>query len=359
MKKEYTTAALFLLITAIIFYLFYQVIIPFVVPISWAAVLAVIFFPLYERLRKRLRMSGVASLIMCIIILLLIVGPVTYVFIALVNEAADAVSEVNRMYKSGQLDNILAFDMPWVGTFREKLAPYYDISQIKIDEIVKDTIDRVSGVILNQTSWLLTNGTRTIFYFVLMIFSLYYFFKDGEKLIRRSKRLIPLPPERINETFRSLRDVIQATIYGGGVVALIQGVLGGVMFAIFGIPSPVFWGAIMAFLSIIPFVGAFVVYIPAGILLMLGGSYIKGLLVIVIGVVVVSQIDNLVRPYLISGRTQMHPLLLFFSIMGGIAMLGLLGLVVGPMIAAIFDTILRVLEFRMHTDGAEVATIEE
>lgn len=359
MKKEYITAALFLLITAVIFYLFYRIIIPFFVPISWAAVLAVIFFPLYERLRKRLRTSGLASLIMCIIILLLIVGPVTYVFIALVNEAADAVSEVNRMYKTGQLDNILAFDMPWIGTLKEKLAPYYDISQIKIDEIVKDTIDRVSGVILNQTSWLLTNGTRTVFYFVLMIFSLYYFFKDGEKLIRRSKRLIPLPPERINETFRSLRDVIQATMYGGGVVAIAQGLLGGLLFAIFGISSPVFWGAIMAFLSIIPFLGAFIVYIPAGIMLMVGGSYIKGAAVIIIGVVIVSQIDNLIRPYLISGRTQMHPLLLFFSIMGGIAMLGLLGLVVGPLIAAIFDTILRVLEFRMHPDSTAGAVSEE
>ncbi len=359
MKKDHVTAALFLLITAVIFYLFYQVIIPFFVPISWAAVLAVIFFPLYERLRKRIRISGVAALVMCIIILLLIVGPVTYVFIALVNEAADAVAEVNRMYRSGQLDSILAFDMPWIGTLKEKLEPYYDISQIKIDEIVKDVIDRVSGVILNQTSWLLTNGTRTVFYFVLMIFTLYYFFKDGERLIRRSKRLIPLPPERINQTFRNLRDVIQATIYGGGVVALIQGVLGGVLFAIFGIASPVFWGAIMAFLSIIPFVGAFVVYIPAGILLMLGGSYIKGLLVIVLGVVVVSQIDNLIRPYLISGRTQMHPLLLFFSIMGGIAMLGLLGLVVGPLIAAVFDTILRVLEFRMHPDDTTPAPAED
>lgn len=359
MKKEYITAALFLLITSVIFYLFYRLIIPFFVPICWAAVLAVIFFPLYERLRKRVRMSGLASLIMCIIILLLIVGPVTYVFIALVNEAADAVAEVNRMYKSGQLDSILAFDMPWIGTLKEKLAPYYDISQIKIDEIVKDAIDRVSAVILNQTSWLLTNGTRTVFYFVLMIFSLYYFFKDGEKLIRRSKRLIPLPPERINQTFRNLRDIIQATMYGGGVVAIVQGVLGGTLFAIFGISSPVFWGAIMAFLSIIPFLGAFIVYIPAGILLIIGGSYIKGFLVIIIGVVIVSQIDNLIRPYLISGRTQMHPLLLFFSIMGGIAMLGLLGLVVGPLIAAIFDTILRVLEFRMHPADSATPVSEE
>ena len=106
----------------------------------------------------------------------------------------------------------------------------------------------------------------------------------------------------------------------------------------------------MAFLSAIPFVGAFVVYIPAGIILMLGGSYVKGIIVIVIGSVVVSQIDNVLRPYLISGRTHMHPLLLFFSIMGGIAMFGLLGLVMGPLIAAAFDTLVKAMEFRLRPD---------
>ena len=152
-------------------------------------------------------------------------------------------------------------------------------------------------------------------------------------MIARIKRLVPLNEEQVELTFSQMHDVIQATMYGGLVVALIQGVLGGILFFAVGIGSPVFWGAIMAFLSVLPLVGAFLVYVPAGLLLILGGSYVKGIIVILAGTIIISQIDNVIRPYLISGRTALHPLLLFFAIMGGIASFGLLGIVLGPMIA--------------------------
>ncbi|MCH9024635.1 MAG: AI-2E family transporter [candidate division Zixibacteria bacterium] len=120
------------------------------------------------------------------------------------------------------------------------------------------------------------------------------------------------------------------------------------MFWIFVITSTVFWGAVMALLSIIPIVGAFVVYIPAGIVLMIGGSFVKGFLIIGIGIIIISQVDNVIRPLLISGRTSIHPLLLFFSILGGISLFGLLGLILGPLIAAVFITLLQILEYKLH-----------
>jgi len=258
------------------------------------------------------------------------------------------VTKVNAMYKSGELDNILAFDVPWIDAVKKKLNQYYDLSQINLNELIKDSIDKVTGIIFNQTSWLITNATKTVFYFILMIFTMYYFFKDGESIVHKMKRLMPIPPEQVEITFAHLRDVIQATMYGGVVVALIQGLLGGILFAIVGIPSAVFWGAIMAFLSIIPFLGAFIIYVPAGIILLLGGSYVKGIVVIAVGTIVISQSDNLIRPYLISGRTAMHPLMLFFAILGGIALFGLLGVIVGPLIAAVFVTLLRIFEFKLH-----------
>jgi predicted PurR-regulated permease PerM len=265
-----------------------------------------------------------------------------------VNEAADAVAKVNGMYKSGQLDKILAIDLPWIDAVKQKLNQYYDLSKVNLDELIKDSIDRVAGIIFNQTSWLIANATKTIFYFILMVFTMYYFFKDGEAIIGKIKKLMPISPEQVELTFCHLRDVIQATMYGGVVVALIQGLLGGILFAVVGIPSAVFWGAIMAFLSLIPFLGAFIVYVPAGIILLLGGSYIKGIVVIAVGTLVISQSDNVIRPYLISGRTSMHPLMLFFAIMGGIYLFGLLGIVVGPLIAAVFVTLLRIFEFKLH-----------
>lgn len=358
MKREYLTTSLFVLMMGLFFYLFYRIVIPFFVPICWAAVFVIIFFPLYKKLLVRVKSRRLTSLMMCLFIIAVIVGPIAYLFVALVSEAADAMAKVNEMYKNGQLDNLFSIQLPWIDTIMEKLKSYYDISGIDLHKLAKDTIDKAGGVIINQTSWLIANGTKTVFYFILMVFTLYYFFKDGERVVDRIKLLMPLPADQVNTTFQHLRDVIQATMYGGVVVALIQGVLGGIMFAIFGISSPIFWGAIMAFVSIIPFVGAFLIYIPAGLILLVGGSYVKGILVITIGTLLISQIDNLIRPLLISGRTEMHPLLLFFSIMGGIALFGLLGLVIGPLIGAVFVTLLRILELRLHPQATPVSAPE-
>ncbi|HDL00935.1 MAG TPA: AI-2E family transporter, partial [candidate division Zixibacteria bacterium] len=141
------------------------------------------------------------------------------------------------------------------------------------------------------------------------------------------------------------------TMYGGLTVALLQGLLGGIMFAIAGIPSAIFWGVVMAFLSIIPFVGAFVIFIPAGLILILGGAYLKGILIIVIGSIVISQIDNVVRPLLIAGKACMHPLLLFFALMGGVYLFGLLGIILGPLIAAVFVTLITIFEYKLHPES--------
>ena len=284
----------------------------------------------------------------------MIIGPVTYLFIALVNEAAGAVTKVNAMYQSGQLDTLLSFNLPWLESLKLTLSNYYDLSQVSLESIAKNSIDEISGALLDQTRWLVTNGTKAIFYFMLMIFTMYYFFTDGEKVINFVKNIMPLSSRQVAETFGELREVIQATMYGGVVVALVQGIIGGILFAAVGIPSAFFWGAIMGFLSIIPFVGAFVVYLPAGIILILGGSYVKGIIVIAIGTLLLSQIDNVIRPYLISGRTSLHPLLLFFTIMGGIFLFGLLGIVLGPMIAAIFVTLLRIFQLTLHPEDEAV-----
>lgn len=355
MKREQILILLFVLFTSIFFYLFYQMIVDFFVPICWAAVFVITFFPLYDKLLKRLKSKGLTSVIFCFLIIILIIGPFAYLFAVLVNEAATAVAKVNAMYQSGQLDEYLSFEVPWITSIKQILSQYFDLSEVNLNNMVKQAADKLGGFLFNQTSWLVTNGTKFVFYFGLMIFTMYYFFKDGESLVSEIKKVMPLAKEQVELTFKHLREVIYATMYGGVVVALVQGVMGGAMFAIFGISSPVFWGAVMALLSIIPLVGAFIVYIPAGIILIISGSYVKGILVIAIGSVIISQVDNVLRPFLISGRTAMHPLLLFFSILGGIALFGLLGVVLGPLIAAVFVTLLKILELKLHPEPEEVS----
>lgn len=351
MKNEYIFKSLFFLITAVFFYLFYKLIIPFYAPICWAGVFAIIFYPLYEKLLSKLKSKGWTSIIVCLFIIILIIGPITYLFAALVSEAVAAASKINEMIKAGELSKYVSIDLPWLESFKEKMSGYYDFSKLNIDQLAKEAIENVTGVILRQSTVLFTNMTRIAFSFVLMIFTMYYFFKDGEQLVQRLRRLMPLTANQVNVTFKHMQEVIQATIYGGVVVAMFQGLLGGVLFAVMGIPSAVFWGAIMAFLSIIPFLGAFIIYIPAGLIMILGGSPVKGIFIIVIGSVFISQVDNLLRPMLISGRTSIHPLLLFFAIFGGIYLFGLLGVVLGPLIAAVFVTLLKIFEFKLHPES--------
>ena len=348
MKREHVLIFLFLSFVSIFFYLFYSLMIDFFAPISWAAVFVIIFYPLYEKLSRKLKSEVIPSLILTAGIIILIIGPFAYLFGVLINEATIAVAKVNAMYQSGQLDKTLAVDLPWLEAIKTKLSQYYDLSEINLDGLIKQAADNLGGFLFAQTSWLITNGTKFIFYFGLMIFSMYYFFKDGDEIIHQIKRLIPLTVEQVDITFKRLREVIYATMYGGVVIALLQCLLGGIMFWIFDFTSPVFWGAVMALLSIIPIVGAFVVYIPAGLILMIGGSFLQGFLIIGIGMLIISQVDNVLRPIMISGRTSIHPLLLFFSILGGISLFGLLGLILGPLIAAVFMTLLQILEYKLH-----------
>lgn len=347
MKREYFLITLFFLICAIFFYLFYQLIVPFFTPIAWAAVLTILANPLYEKLLPKVKNKVLASLIVCTTIVLIILGPLTYLLIAMTQEAAAAVGKLNELNKSGDLSSYLALDWAWLTNLREKVSTYYDV---QLDVIARDSVDWLSSILLNQTKLVITTGAKAVAYFFLMVFTMYYFFKDGPNITGTLRRLMPLTPAQVTLTFNQLRDVIQATMYGGLAVAIIQGILGGLLFWAVGIPSVFFWGAIMAFMSILPIIGAFIIYLPAGIILMVSGSFLKGLLVIVIGSLVISQVDSVLRPYLIAGRAAMHPLMLFFSIMGGIAMFGLLGVVLGPMIAAIFMTLIRIFEYKLHPE---------
>jgi predicted PurR-regulated permease PerM len=352
MKREYLPIALFLVLVTVVLYLFYRIMVPFFAPVCWAAIFAIVFYPFYERLLRKIKRPGLSSGIVCFLVIILIIGPLAYLFVALVDQAAGAVAKVNEMYQSGELSRTLSIDVPWLASLKARLAPYYDLSKIDLDQVVRDALNKVSGVVFDQTTGIIANGARTVLSFLLMIFTMYYFFKDGDRVVGQIKRVLPLEPEQVETTFRQLRDIIYATMYGGIVVAMIQGFLGAVLFVSVGIPSAIFWGAVMAFLGILPIIGAFLVYVPAGLILFVGGSPVKGILVIVIGSLVISQVDNVIRPYLVSGRTSMHPLLLFFAMLGGVYLFGLLGVVLGPMIAALVVTLIRSLERSLNSRGA-------
>lgn len=346
MKKEYFNAALFFLIAAVFFYLFYSLMIPFFTPIAWAGILVIVFYPLYKWLNKKLRIPWLASLFSCILIFLIIIGPSLYLFASLVNETTDLVKTINAV-QGENIKKYLALDIPFVNMIKEKLSGFEGFRNVDFQSILKDTASTVTRALGAQATVLIANVSRTILYFVLTLFSMFFFFRDGHHLVEYIKKVVPLEKEKVNVLFGHMREVIEGTMYGGVVVAIIQGGLGGIMFYIFGISSPVLWGAVMAFLAILPVVGPFLVYIPAGLIVIVSGDTLNGILIIIIGSGI-SQVDNFIRPHLFHGKTEMHTLLLFFSIMGGIVMFGLLGIILGPLISAIFISLIKVFEIGLH-----------
>jgi predicted PurR-regulated permease PerM len=338
-KRETLLVVALLLLFAAVFALFYRIMAPFFVPIAWAAVLVVTVQPLYDRLRPKFKRRGVSALIMTALVSVVIIGPITYLIIALVGEATDLYSKVQEGLSQHPLAWIDIRNHPLVQGLLKSLDGVVDTSQWDLQGAVTNALKEISGFVVANTAAFLTNMGRAIFHFVLVLLTMYYLFKDGDKLIEQVKESIPLLKDQSGQMLARLTDVVRATIYGGLVVAAIQGALGGIMFWILGIPSPVFWGTMMGFLSLIPVLGAFVVYIPAAIILALSGAYVKAIILVAFGTVVVSQIDNFLKPVLISGRTQLHPLLLFFSILGGLQVFGFLGLILGPVVAAVFVAI--------------------
>jgi predicted PurR-regulated permease PerM len=180
----------------------------------------------------------------------------------------------------------------------------------------------------------------------ISMFCLFFFFRDRKMIAAYARSWLPLNASELDELSRRISDILFATILGRITLAGIQGILGGLMFLILGLPTPLLWGLVMAFLAIIPFMGAFVIWGPAALYLILSGSAIKGIVLALWGLLVVSTVDNVLYPFLVGARVQLHPLVTFFSVVGGIALFGPAGLILGPVIMATTSALLEVCRRR-------------
>jgi predicted PurR-regulated permease PerM len=194
---------------------------------------------------------------------------------------------------------------------------------------------RTAGFLAARAGGLLADLVVLFFQLFVTLFALFFFLRDADVIMRELRRLLPFEELRRERMIRETRELVYASIAAAFIIASIQGLAGGVVFGLFGIGAPVFWGVIMGFLSLLPLVGAWVVWVPAAIWLMATGSMGKGLLMIGLGAGVVGTIDNVLRPLILSGRTQMNGLVMFISLLGGVSVFGLLGLVLGPLIMAL------------------------
>ena len=208
-------------------------------------------------------------------------------------------------------------------------------------ELLRDGVSRILTFLAPRAGAVVADLFATIGTLFAMLFALFFLMRDGDVIGRELRSLLPLPPAQSERVIRGTRDLVIASVGAGILVAIAQGTIGGVAFWLLGLGAPAFWGVVMAFCSLIPVVGAALVWVPAALWLLLSGSIGKGIAMVVIGALGISMADNVLRPLLLSGSTQVNGLIIFFGLLGGVAAFGFIGLVLGPVILVVTGNLLR------------------
>jgi predicted PurR-regulated permease PerM len=262
---------------------------------------------------------------------------------ALVSEVAVNVERIETDAIEKRWETVLKTH-PRLAAFLENVGQYVD---------VPGQVERIVGALTEQVRTFLTTSVWTALQILLMLFTLFFFFRDRQLVLQKVRSLVPLADQEADEVFQRVGDTIHASIYGTLFVALIQGTLGGLMFWWLGLPTPVLWGVVMSLLAVIPYLGAFVIWLPVALFLALEGDYGRAAILFAWGAIVVSLIDNLLYPILVGQRMRLHTLPVFFSILGGLTVFGMAGLVLGPVVLALTLALMEI--WRRRTAGGRAA----
>ena len=317
-------------------YLCYLLAVPFVPVLAWALALAILFAPLYRWIESKVKRPNVAAAICVLIVGVIVVVPVMFVAERIISEGARGAETAKTMVESGA----------WRRTLdaHPRIAPVSHWIERQLD---------LPGLAKNATSWLTNFATSFVLGSVmqligiaLTLYMLFYFLRDRGTVLKSLRSLSSLSEADMNRLFVEVGDAVHAALYGTLAVAVVQGTLGGLMFWWLDLPEPLLWGIVMGLLAVIPVLGAFVIWVPAAIFLLLEGSVEKAVLLTLWGAVVVGGIDNLLYPMLVGKRLRMHTVIAFISIVGGLIVFGPAGLILGPVVFTVTRLLLEIWSSR-------------
>lgn len=336
MKQDTINKAVLLALVAVISLLFLTMIQQFLVAIFMAAVFAAMTHPVYAKLRLwlggRRYLASLISLLLLLVVVLIPIVILTMIFIGQAVNVGQSLTPivVNFLKEPGSFQEVLE-KIP----FYEELIPYED----QVTNQIASAVEALGKLLVSQISTIALGTVQFLFVTIVFLYTLFFFLIDGSKVIHAILYYLPLRDHDERLMLNKFTSVTQAMVVGTLLIGILQGALAGIAFAIAGVPNAVFWGTVMAVLSIIPGVGSALVWVPASIVLIAQGSFGAGIGLILFCVLVVGSIDNLLRPVLVGKHTDMHELMIFFGTLGGLFMFGMAGLLIGPLIASLFITI--------------------
>jgi len=319
----------------------YLILAPFLTPLAWSAIFAIFFFSLHQRLALRFKPT-VAALFSTLLVTFLLIVPALIVIWYASREAFDAASRLQ--------DTLLGPDSSLPVNVAHWLRNQLPSSMQDNDFSgpLRQAGERIAAFLAGKLGAFLKNLLAFFIDLFILLFSLFFMFRDGERIVRAVRHLLPFDPKIQDDVMHESRDLIFASVAVGLLVAAVQGALGATAFTIAGVHTPLFWGVVIAFFSFVPVVGSALIWVPISLWLIVSGHWGKGIVIIAICGGVAGVADNIIRPVLLRNRTRLNELLVFLSVLGGLQAFGLVGLVIGPAIIAAALGVFRV--YMAHRD---------
>ena len=311
----------------LLMYLVFRIYEPFLAALGWGAILTIFFYPMHWRLQRRFA-GNRAALLSTLAVTVLLIVPVIILITFFVREAV-AISRGVQHSLTQESAPAITKTWTWIAQHVPGLDPNANLL-----EMVEQAVQKQAGFLAERAGTVLRNIAEFVFDLFVMIFAMFYFFRDAEKIIRGVRSVLPFDAEHRDKMLTQARDLISASVLTSLTVAAIQGILGGIGFAIVRLPGPVFWGVAMAFFSLVPVVGSGLIFVPASLWLGFTGHWGRAIVLLAICAGVSTVVDNVVRPLLLGGRTELSALVIFISVVGGVSVFGMLGLVLGPILVA-------------------------
>lgn len=320
---------------------------PFIIPLTWAAVLAVFFNPVHRRVLARVRRPHLAAFLSTMVVTVVLIVPASLVVPMLVREM---IHLLTVMPTSEFIERIQQFvsDLPTRFPVLARLG-----ASFSVESVIGDVADYGRDLVAVHSANFAGGVASSLFDLLLTLFALHYFFLGGRRMVDRASRLTLIKPERWEQMVAEIDQMVRATVWSTFLVAAFHGVAGALIFWVLGVSSPVVAGLGMAICSPIPVIGALAVWLPVAAWFLFKKATVLGIMVLIIGIVVVLGFDNVVKPVLISGRSRLNPLLVLISVLGGLHAFGAVGFVAGPVITAIGAALLHAFL------GQEEEAIEE
>ena len=349
MDSELYRKIIFSIIFLALIIVSFMIIRPFLTAILAGIIFSYIFYPLYLRIYKKIANKNVASLITSSLVILMIILTLFFLLNTVSKEAYTTYLLSKQKVVSGQF---ISECQPADKSICKSLNYFADkANDPRVKYYFDTTVKGITTKITESISNILFSIPIFLLDIFIILFVMFFLLKDGEVFVDKVERIMPLKGEYREHVFKKLNDMAYAVIYGSIIIAIIQGTLAGFGFFIFGLPSPLLWGTVMMFASLIPYIGSSIVWFPASLMLIFEGylnmetsMIMKGALLILYGIFVVGTIDNILKPKLIGSKGGLHPVLVLLGVVGGLKFLGFVGVIVGPIILAMLVTFINIYE---------------